>query len=525
MQITMPSMTDPTRAAEPPPTTLPAVGGRGPLWPLQRYYGVFARPQTYLNLLYLVLGLPLGIAYFVSLVTFISVSGALVITLVGIPLLVATMYYWCLVAGIERAHANVLLGTRIRPMRFGSGEGGFWKRNSITARLGSGLTWRSLLWLFLRFPQGIATFVLAVVLVSIPIEMTTLPITAPLGGGPDFYYWQIDTLAKGLIFVVPGLLLLPASLYVCNFAARLSGSLTRLFLDSPAAGGQPAAVDRAMAAAVTWRGLSLSRIASPEAAHEQTVQLRAFVVHAAFFSALSLGLLLLNGVTTPGTWWAIWPIWGLAIVLGAHAGYLARGFFGLHAGLFVVINVGLFVIDATYTGATWFFYPLLGWGLLVILHGYAGRWLTQTAGERARRNWAAGQPAPIENPPVAQATAATADPEAAQTVTTTGEPVVPATEPEARNPRITIDVVMRIVTVAGREIDLTPKEFDLLSLFAQNPGRPFSRDELLDRIWRNDYEVTDRTIDTHVQRLRKKLGEQSEAIQTVWGVGYKFQTG
>ena len=86
-----------------------------------------------------------------------------------------------------------------------------------------------------------------------------------------------------------------------------------------------------------------------------------------------------------------------------------------------------------------------------------------------------------------------------------------------------VDVAMRRVSVDGRGIELTPKEFDLLALFAQNPGRPFSRDELLDRIWRNDYEVTDRTIDTHVQRLRKKLGQQSAVIQTVWGVGYRFE--
>ena len=86
-----------------------------------------------------------------------------------------------------------------------------------------------------------------------------------------------------------------------------------------------------------------------------------------------------------------------------------------------------------------------------------------------------------------------------------------------------VDVAMRRVRVNGSAVELTPKEFDLLALFAQNPGRPFSRDELLDRIWRDDYEVTDRTIDTHVQRLRKKLGDQSGVIQTVWGVGYRFE--
>jgi DNA-binding response OmpR family regulator len=89
-------------------------------------------------------------------------------------------------------------------------------------------------------------------------------------------------------------------------------------------------------------------------------------------------------------------------------------------------------------------------------------------------------------------------------------------------PAVSVDVAMRIVKVHGQPVDLTPKEFDLLTLFVQNPGRPFSRDELLDRIWKSDYEVTDRTVDTHVLRLRKKLGQKAEVIQTVWGVGYKY---
>ena len=97
-------------------------------------------------------------------------------------------------------------------------------------------------------------------------------------------------------------------------------------------------------------------------------------------------------------------------------------------------------------------------------------------------------------------------------------------EPPARERlSLTVDVVMREVTVEGQPVELTPKEFDLLSLFAQNPGRPFTRDELLDRIWQSDYEVTDRTIDTHVQRLRRKLGAQAAAIETVWGVGYRLR--
>ncbi len=88
---------------------------------------------------------------------------------------------------------------------------------------------------------------------------------------------------------------------------------------------------------------------------------------------------------------------------------------------------------------------------------------------------------------------------------------------------LAVSLAERTATLNKDELDLTPKEFDLLALFVQNPGRAFSRDYLLERIWSNDYEVTDRTVDTHVQRLRKKLGEEAEAIRTVWGIGYKFQ--
>src|SRR5688572_14874796 len=88
---------------------------------------------------------------------------------------------------------------------------------------------------------------------------------------------------------------------------------------------------------------------------------------------------------------------------------------------------------------------------------------------------------------------------------------------------IAVSLGMRTVTVDGEELDLTPKEFDLLALFLRHPGRAFSRDYLLERVWGDDYYVTDRTVDTHVQRLRKKLGDEADSIRTVWGNGYKFQ--
>ena len=240
MQITMPSMTDPTGAADQPPMTLRSIGSRGPLWPLQRYYGVFARPQTYLNVLYLLLGLPLGIAYFVSLVTLISVSGGLTITLVGIPLFVATMYYWCIVAGVNGRRptcSSVRASTRCD---FGTAQGGSGKRNSIGTRLRSTLTWRSLLWLFLRFPQGIATLTSRHCLRFGAHLDDRAAITANFGGGADFGVWRWTRSQKGLIFRRPGPFAPAGGAYVCNLAARLSGAATGGFPLFSVRAGEPA---------------------------------------------------------------------------------------------------------------------------------------------------------------------------------------------------------------------------------------------------------------------------------------------
>ncbi len=102
-------------------------------------------------------------------------------------------------------------------------------------------------------------------------------------------------------------------------------------------------------------------------------------------------------------------------------------------------------------------------------------------------------------------------------------PDAPSDMIEAGDGAIAVSLTMRTATAHGEELELTPKEFDLLALFVQNPGRAFSRDYLLERVWGDDVYVTDRTVDTHVQRLRKKLGDEAEAIRTVWGIGYKFQ--
>lgn len=91
--------------------------------------------------------------------------------------------------------------------------------------------------------------------------------------------------------------------------------------------------------------------------------------------------------------------------------------------------------------------------------------------------------------------------------------------------RLRIDPACREVLADGRPVTLTAKEFDLLRLLAGNPWRVFSRDYLLDRLWGDDYEGADRTVDTHMVRLRKTLGgagSVADRLVTLWGVGYKY---
>jgi len=94
--------------------------------------------------------------------------------------------------------------------------------------------------------------------------------------------------------------------------------------------------------------------------------------------------------------------------------------------------------------------------------------------------------------------------------------------PLVRGP-LRIALAERSVQLGGQEIDLTPKEYDLLVLLTSHPGWVFKREVLLQQIWGESYEGFDRTIDNHITRLRKKLGPFGDTIETVWGVGYRFK--
>lgn len=88
---------------------------------------------------------------------------------------------------------------------------------------------------------------------------------------------------------------------------------------------------------------------------------------------------------------------------------------------------------------------------------------------------------------------------------------------------ISIDKAAHQVKVDGTELELSYKEFELLTYFVENQGLALSREKILNNVWNYDYFGDARTIDTHVKKLRSKLGEKGSYIKTVWGMGYKFE--
>ena len=92
-------------------------------------------------------------------------------------------------------------------------------------------------------------------------------------------------------------------------------------------------------------------------------------------------------------------------------------------------------------------------------------------------------------------------------------------------PDLTINLTNYSVTYMGEQIDMPPKELELLYCLASNPGRVYTREQLLDQIWGYEYVGDTRTVDVHIKRIREKLHDNEDfKISTIWGIGYKFET-
>ncbi len=88
---------------------------------------------------------------------------------------------------------------------------------------------------------------------------------------------------------------------------------------------------------------------------------------------------------------------------------------------------------------------------------------------------------------------------------------------------IQLNKAAHIVMIDGKQVDLSYKEFELLTYFMENRGIALSREKILNNVWDYDYFGDARTIDTHVKKLRSKMGEKGDVIKTIWGMGYKLE--
>jgi hypothetical protein len=202
---------------------------RAETWRPASALGVLTDRQTYLNLLYLLTAFPLGIVYLVVLLLGFSLGIGLLVTLVGIPILLATIVGSTYLATFERLQARHLLGVEIEtPTRVVEGEG-LWPavRSYLVARS----TWLGLLFLLAKFPLGVASFVVLATLFGVTVGLLTAPLYYDVPGvGIDLGFWAVTTLPGALAAAVVGLVLVVVGLHVLNVFAWASGRLASFLL-------------------------------------------------------------------------------------------------------------------------------------------------------------------------------------------------------------------------------------------------------------------------------------------------------
>lgn len=193
------------------------------------FFGVIAKPGTWRSVGYLLLAFPLGIFYFVFLVTGFSLGFGLVITLLGIPILVGVIAASYGLGDFERLISNQLLETSIpRTARISDAEG-FWGK--LKELIVSSETWKRVFYLFLKFPFGIVGFVFVVVAFSLFGQ-----ILAPLVYEQDWYnpnigtVWEIDEVWEAIVVAVIGVILGFAFLHLINGTARIWGHIASALL-------------------------------------------------------------------------------------------------------------------------------------------------------------------------------------------------------------------------------------------------------------------------------------------------------
>ena len=195
------------------------------------FFGVIAKRQTYLNMLYLLLSFILGIFYFVFLVTGISIGLGMVLALVGVPILVGMIFLWREFAKFEKYQTEKILGVKLSWKKSKKVKG-FW--NKLWSRICEPFTWKSLGYLFVKFPLGIFSFVILITFLSIALSFIAVPFVYYLTNLGSFF---MGSCVNGFCFVqngfcsilwgLFGILFLFVSLHLFNWIAKFSGLLAK----------------------------------------------------------------------------------------------------------------------------------------------------------------------------------------------------------------------------------------------------------------------------------------------------------
>jgi hypothetical protein len=195
------------------------------------FFGVIAEPRSYANILYMLLGLPLGTLYFTWIVTGVSLAAGLMpLALIGIPLTIALWYVNRFFMRIERGLAIGLLGEQIDAVEpVPAWPGGLWRH--FKACIADGYGWRGMLYLLLRFPVGVFTFTLAVTLVSTSLGLTFAPTWMWTSDNIEMFGTDVDPFPWSFLCVPIGIVLTFVSLHLMNALARACGRWTKWTID------------------------------------------------------------------------------------------------------------------------------------------------------------------------------------------------------------------------------------------------------------------------------------------------------
>ena len=196
------------------------------------FFNIVAKPQTWRNVGYLLLAFPLGIFYFVFLVTGLSLGFGLFITLLGIPILVGVLAAAYGMGEFERTTTNLLLDQDTQPSHRLAVSGGLWPK--VKALVGSSETWKRVFYLFVEFPFGIIGFTLVTVTAAFFALIATPFFYAqswwPTVADWPSRYWVVDTLWEAIIVAVAGVLIGFVLLHVINGIARVWGEIAKAML-------------------------------------------------------------------------------------------------------------------------------------------------------------------------------------------------------------------------------------------------------------------------------------------------------